>query len=1153
MLGERDSGDCERLTARKSCVILELRLDLETTCFSGDAAFCIPSPAIVPKDPANEASDYKHGVITIPRDPANCVVPRAKGTDEINSNGRPLCVKHLKPLECTRIKRKRWFTRRVQYYPNSDASFNFMALTIQLSGDIHPLPGPNTNTSTTSRIPARITSNRRNTNKPTPRHRVESNCIKIDTIDTQAMNLRNGETTQQFKHGGQHKRLKIAHLNAESLKNRTRFTEIREMALRNDFDILSFSETWFNTSVTNASVHIDGYKIYRLDRLRKRGGGICAYIKTNLKAKIHKDLTGITDSGLHQLWLQVQHKKLKSLLVCVVYRPPDNPITSLEGDLLQKYTQALSLNKDIVLLGDLNCDLLSDNPKSKALRSFCAAANATQLIKDPTRVTKSSSSLIDVILVSKPDLVKSSGVMDLTMSDHFLVFAVLNLKVPKPAATYITIRSFKNYDADLFSSDISHVPWNTVDLVGSVNEKLNAFNDLFLACLDKHAPVKTVKLKHRPNPFIGDEIRQLITSRNALHKKARQSGSPADWEEFKKLRRETKYSIRKAEADYFNQEVIANKNNARSIWKTVRRALPRNRNQNLQYTKDTCVLAEEFNRFFTSVSARAASASKELAKSQELRTFDIPPAPNTPCMLPADESFCFQQVSCAYVEKVITHMPSNKAPGYDKVPLSVVKDCLPRILPTITKLINCSFESGTFPHAWKRAEVVPHLKDGDHEVADNNRPISLLPALSKVAEKIALSQYTDYLSRENRLTKHQSGNRKLHSTETLSLLVTDQIFRAMDDKQVTVMVLIDLSKAFDSISHSSLLSKLCNFGTSESALRWFESYLVERQQTTRIGTSLSPPLTVTHGVPQGSILGPALFTLYMNDLPTVTRFCDVESYVDDTKIYLSFPPKDIRESLSKVERDLHRVAEWCCSNHLLINPAKTKLMFFGTQQILSKIPNVTVPFLGKKLTPILSCKDLGVTLDSSLSFNAHIKHLSSSLLATLSQISRVRHLFSQDVLLQILNSLVFSKLFYCSTVWSGTTKQNIYKLQLLQNFAARIVTGTNKFNHISPALKELGWLPVADLLHLRDVAMVYKCLNGLTPTYLSSKLVKRSTIHSHHTRQEDHIHIPYCRTTTAQQSFFYHALCSWNQLSTDTKSSKDMHSFKRNAKKEIAK
>ena len=228
--------------------------------------------------------------------------------------------------------------------------------------------------------------------------------------------------------------------------------------------------------------------------------------------------------------------------------------------------------------------------------------------------------------------------------------------------------------------------------------------------------------------------------------------------------------------------------------------------------------------------------------------------------------------------------------------------------------------------------------------------------------------------------------------ETLSLLVTDQIFRAMDDKQVTVMVLIDLSKAFDSISHSSLLSKLRNFGTSE---RWFESYLVERQQTTRIGTSLSPPLTVTHGVPQGSILGPALFTLYMNDLQTVTRFCDAESYVDDTKIYLSFSPKDIRESLSKVERDLHRVAEWCCSNHLLINPAKTKLMFFGTQQI----PYVTVPFLGKQLTPISSCKDLGVTLDSSLSFNAHINYyLSSSLLATLSQISRIRHLFSQDVL-----------------------------------------------------------------------------------------------------------------------------------------------------------
>ena len=302
--------------------------------------------------------------------------------------------------------------------------------------------------------------------------------------------------------------------------------------------------------------------------------------------------------------------------------------------------------------------------------------------------------------------------------------------------------------------------------------------------------------------------------------------------------------------------------------------------------------------------------------------------------------FDIKLVSCSEVRKVLTVMPSNKAPGYDRIPLFVIKDCLPYILPTLTRLINSSFACSEFPRAWKKSVIVPHLKDGDHEVPNNNRPISLLPVLSKVAEKIALIQFNDFLTKQDKLTQHQSGNRKNHSTETLSLLVTDHIFRAIDRQQLTAMVLIDLSKAFDSICHSTLLLKLNSLGTSSQALKWFESYLTDRKQSTRLGTSLSDELTITHCVFQGSILGPMLFNLYINDLPSAVNSSSTDSYVDNTKIYRSFLAKNMNSCLVKMTEDLSLIAGWCCSHQLLINPSKTKLIFFGTRQLLSKVSDI---------------------------------------------------------------------------------------------------------------------------------------------------------------------------------------------------------------------
>ncbi|CAB4003751.1 Hypothetical predicted protein [Paramuricea clavata] len=329
----------------------------------------------------------------------------------------------------------------------------------------------------------------------------------------------------------------------------------------------------------------------------------------------------------------------------------------------------------------------------------------------------------------------------------------------------------------------------------------------------------------------------------------------------------------------------------------------------------------------------------------------------------------------------------------------------------------------------KLVEVIPLLKDGDHEVASNNRPLSLLNTVSKICERAVLNQFNSYLTRNKRLSVQQSGNKKQHSSETLNLLITDHLFDAlMDNKKLSAVILIDLSKAFDSISHSILLKKLSAIGVSQETVKWFESYLTRRFQKVRIGSSLSAALPITHGVPQGAILSPSLFCIYTNDLPTVTQSCDLNSFVDDSKISLSFSVKEVSDAKHKLETDLRLVAEWCCKNSLLINPEKTKFLLVGTRKFLNLLSDdMSLNFLNKTIVPVTSISDLGIILDRNLTYNEHIPQLSPECMAKLCQINRVKRCFDQKTLIYIICAVVMGKLYYCSTVWSNTRHYEFFK------------------------------------------------------------------------------------------------------------------------------
>jgi hypothetical protein len=516
----------------------------------------------------------------------------------------------------------------------------------------------------------------------------------------------------------------------------------------------------------------------------------------------------------------------------------------------------------------------------------------------------------------------------------------------------------------------------------------------------------------------------------------------------------------------------------------------------------------------------------------------------------------FQCLSDSEVLKLVEKSPT-KSCKLDVIPTSLLKDLKQDMVPVLTKIVNQSLTSGIVPSALKNAIVTPVLKksSADPELFRNYRPVSNLTFVSKLTERAVAKQYLEHCELNDLKNDFQSAYKANNSTETAITRVHNDILQALDKDGAAILVLLDLSAAFDTIDHTLLLQILeHDMKVSGHALCWFRSYLTNRTQTINICGSMSEKCDLSCGVPQGSVLGPILFTTYTRPLGKVISKGPLSYmlYADDTQLYMSFRPKDptsASTAVAAVTSCVGEIKKWMSKFFLKLNEDKTEVLVLTTPSLVQTVNIPSIPLGDNNVEIVTSVRDLGVTLDSKLQFHQHVNEVVRSSYFQLHKIARVRKYLTHDATKSLVHGLVLSRLDYCNVVLYGLPDILVNKLQRVQNHAARLIAGVRKYDHVSPILQTLHWLPVDQRVIYKIVLLTFKALHGFGPVYIADLLTPYIPSRSLRSAGQGLLHAPTYRLKTyGARSFQCAAPRLWNQLPLDLRNQSNILTFKRHLK-----
>jgi len=902
-------------------------------------------------------------------------------------------------------------------------------------------------------------------------------------------------------------------------------------------DVFAIAESKIDESFPTSQFQILGYKTpFRLDN-SGTSGGLLVYVKSGIPTRYLTDF--ILPNDIQIVPIELRLKKDRWLAI-FIYRPPSQNLEYFL-DNLSRLLDFYSDYKNCILMGDFNKD-----PESAIMTFFLEGNLLFNHMKSKTCFKSSEGTCIDLILSNQKYKLQNTKAFDTGLSDfHLFITTELKSTYTRVPSRKVSYRNFNKFCENSFLEDLS------VSMSSSNTVDYHKFESTFIEVLDRHAPQKSKMVRGNEKPHINRALRKAIMRRSRLRTVYLKSRNDSDWQAYREQRNFVTNLNKKTRRKYFESVALQPPKGAYQFWKLFKPFLSdkfsdSNKILLVQDSKVICndfEVAQSFNSYFNDI-------TKDLKLKQWSQ--NLPPCIDVVDPILYSMAKYREHPSIIKIKSLFEHLPifsfseiNTESVHKIIMSLEIKKSTSGKISPRMLKLsseicsfplascFNSSLVSASFPASLKCASITPILKKGDATCMKNYRPISILPTVSKVFEKVMASQLNTFF--ESRFSSLLCGFRKGHSTQHALLRLLYRWQKSLDQTNIVGTVLMDLSKAYDCLPHDLLIAKLAAYGVDHHSLTFIHSYLKSRKHNVKIYDTFSEYLDIVLGVPQGSILGPLLFNIFLNDLLLCELESDLCNFADDNTLYAA--GKTVQGVKSLLEIDITNVLKWFEINSMAANPAKFQIMFLGTNDPVPNflINNISIPVND-------SVKLLGITIDHKLKFKSHTEDLCKKASSKTKALLRIRPFLSLKTTKALCNAYIISAFNYCPLIWMNFIKGNNTYLAKTHRRALSMV-----FQDFNATYSELLAFEQGVSLHISFIHKllleVFKSLNGLNPSFLGELFIPKSSCYS--LRSGHQLVLPPTKTITfGTKSLCFMSSSLWNRLPKAIKESTSLSMFK---------